>query len=59
MEHTTIITKVSNPKYPFTVSCSCQYNAHAKTQEQADYYKRWHEHHSLMLKATKGMPVGR
>lgn len=58
MEHKPFITKVTNEKYPFLVSCPCAWQACAKTQEVADHFKRMHEGSSLWLKATKGYQRG-
>ena len=59
MEHKPTVTEGDNPMYPFLVTCPCAWQAHAKTREQADYYKRHHESASLWLQATKGFQSGR
>jgi len=58
MDHTPRVSESGNSKYPFVVTCSCAWQAHARTQAEADSYKRRHEGASLMLKATKGWQIG-
>ena len=58
MEHKITITDVDNLKYPILVTCTCHWQACCRTDAEADYHKRHHEHSSLMLEATKGYQIG-
>jgi hypothetical protein len=56
--HTVIVREVDNPMYPWLVSCTCNYQAHCKTEAQADYWRRSHEGTQRYLQASKGYQTG-
>jgi len=58
MMHIVTIIDVDNPKYPLLVTCTCNYQCHCKTEEEANYRKRSHESASLWLEASKGFQLG-
>ena len=58
MPHEITVRDTDNPMYPYEVTCTCNWQALAKTQAQADQHKRMHESRSLWLQATKGWQSG-
>jgi hypothetical protein len=58
MEHTVTVKDTDNPKYPVLVTCTCNYQCHCKTQEEADFRKRVHQGVAGWIEASKGYQVG-
>jgi hypothetical protein len=58
MEHRVTVSDTDNPKYPVLVTCSCNYQCHCKSQEEADFRKRNHLGMSGWIEASKGYQVG-
>ena len=58
MEHKPVVHDTDNPMYPFIATCTCGWQGLAKTEAQADYYRRSHESQSLWLQATRGLQRG-
>ena len=58
MEHQLVVKDVDNEMYPYLVTCTCAWQACAKTEDQALYFKRNHESQALWIQATKGWQRG-
>ena len=56
--HTVTVAEVDNPMYPYLVTCTCNWQAHAKTEQIADYWRRSHEGTQRYLAASKGFQAG-
>lgn len=57
--HTLVIRKSTSNRFPYEVICTCQWQALAHSEENAEYLQQCHQKAQAYLVATGGMPMVR